>query len=137
MRFELTQCCLQDSCSASWSYIATRILDGARGRHAFATPLSQQSAFCRDESRPDKNDWWSELESNQPFGLFRPALIHLSYPTTILERAVRLELTNTGFAIRRLSRLATRAKMAPPTGLEPATSTFEASRSSSVELRGR
>src|SRR5712692_2885305 len=25
--------------------------------------------------------WWSELESNQPFGLFRPALIHLSYPT--------------------------------------------------------
>src|SRR5712691_4836360 len=29
--------------------------------------------------------------------------------TRILERAVRLELTNTGFAIRRLSRLATRA----------------------------
>ena len=27
-----------------------------------------------------------------------------------LERAVRLELTNTGFAIRRLSRLATRAE---------------------------
>ena len=25
--------------------------------------------------------WWSELESNQPFELFRPALIHLSYPT--------------------------------------------------------
>src|SRR5881296_796668 len=25
--------------------------------------------------------WWSELESNQPFGLFRPALIRLSYPT--------------------------------------------------------
>ena len=25
--------------------------------------------------------WWSELESNQPFGFFRPALIHLSYPT--------------------------------------------------------
>src|SRR2546430_16958479 len=25
--------------------------------------------------------WWSELELNQPFGLFRPALIHLSYPT--------------------------------------------------------
>jgi hypothetical protein len=24
---------------------------------------------------------WSELESNQPFGLFRPALIRLSYPT--------------------------------------------------------
>ena len=47
------------------------------------------------------------MESNQPFGLFRPALIRLSYPT--VERAVRLELTNTGFAIRRLSRLATRA----------------------------
>src|SRR5712691_292789 len=30
--------------------------------------------------------------------------------TRILERAVRLELTNTGFAIRRLSRLATRAE---------------------------
>ena len=27
--------------------------------------------------------WWSELESNQPFGLFRPALIRLSYPTGI------------------------------------------------------
>ena len=39
-----------------------------------------QSPFCRDESRPDKL-WRSELESNQPFGLFRPALIHLSYPT--------------------------------------------------------
>jgi hypothetical protein len=25
--------------------------------------------------------WRSELESNQPIGLFRPALIHLSYPT--------------------------------------------------------
>src|SRR6266446_5226575 len=25
--------------------------------------------------------WWSELESNQPFGLFKPALIRLSYPT--------------------------------------------------------
>ena len=29
---------------------------------------------------PIKTIWWSELESNQPFGLFRPALIHLSYP---------------------------------------------------------
>ena len=48
------------------------------------------------------------MESNQPFGFFRPALIRLSYPTEV-ERAVRLELTNTGFAIRRLSRLATRA----------------------------
>ena len=27
------------------------------------------------------NAWWSELELNQPFGLFRPALIRLSYPT--------------------------------------------------------
>jgi hypothetical protein len=31
------------------------------------------------------NDKWkmirSELESNQPLGFFRPALIHLSYPT--------------------------------------------------------
>src|SRR5205807_8863957 len=26
-------------------------------------------------------NWWSELELNQPFGLFRPALIRLSYPT--------------------------------------------------------
>src|SRR5260370_20615765 len=70
-----------------------------------------QSPFCRDESRPDNlrtkfgaqgrtqtfnlwfvgpalrqlsysgKRWWSELESNQPFGLFRPALIRLSYPT--------------------------------------------------------
>ena len=48
------------------------------------------------------------MESNQPFGFFRPALIRLSYPTE-LERAVRLELTNTGFAIQRLSHLATRA----------------------------
>ena len=32
------------------------------------------------------------MESNQPFGFFRPALIRLSYPTE-LERAVRLELT--------------------------------------------
>ncbi len=42
----------------------------------------KQSAFCRDESRPDKLNW-SELDSNQPFGLFRPVLIHLSYPTVI------------------------------------------------------
>ncbi len=26
--------------------------------------------------------WWSELVSNQPIGFFRPALIHLSYPTS-------------------------------------------------------
>ena len=25
--------------------------------------------------------WWSELESNQPLGFFKPTLIHLSYPT--------------------------------------------------------
>jgi hypothetical protein len=25
--------------------------------------------------------WRSDLESNQPIGLFRPALIRLSYPT--------------------------------------------------------
>ena len=39
------------------------------------------------------------------------ALFQLSYRSNEreLERAVRLELTNTGFAIRRLSRLATRA----------------------------
>ena len=39
------------------------------------------------------------------------ALFQLSYRSSDeeLERAVRLELTNTGFAIRRLSRLATRA----------------------------
>src|ERR1044071_10459214 len=34
---------------------------------------------------------------------------HLLSSIVSLERAVRLELTNTGFAIRRLSRLATRA----------------------------
>jgi hypothetical protein len=80
------------------------------GREADAplrTPRSRQSPFCRDESRPDIC-WWSELESNQPFGFFRPALIRLSYPTE-LERAVRVELTNTGFAIQCLSHLATRA----------------------------
>ena len=32
------------------------------------------------------------MESNQPFGFFRPALIRLSYPTE-LERAERFELT--------------------------------------------
>jgi hypothetical protein len=25
--------------------------------------------------------WWSELESNQPLGFFKPTLIRLSYPT--------------------------------------------------------
>src|SRR6266536_1354869 len=39
----------------------------------------------------------------------------LSVAGSILERAVRLELTNTGFAIRRLSRLATRAVFLCPT----------------------
>lgn len=66
--------------------------------------------------------WWSELESNQPFGLFRPALIRLSYPTEV-ERAVRVELTNTGFAIQRLSHLATRAKI----GTEGEIRTLESS----------
>jgi hypothetical protein len=102
--------------------------------------LNLQPPVCRT-SAPSLSysgiTWWSELESNQPFGFFRPALIHLSYPTVFwnswqdsnpqlrrskrrtlpvelqehleLERAVRLELTNTGFAIQRLSRLATRA----------------------------
>ena len=32
MRFELTHCCLRDSCSASWSYIA--FLDLWSGREA-------------------------------------------------------------------------------------------------------
>src|SRR5207237_8783254 len=35
--------------------------------------------------------WWSELESNQPFGLFRPALIRLSYPT--VRRAMKFSRT--------------------------------------------
>src|SRR5688572_19499874 len=35
------------------------------------------------QSHSDMN-WWSELESNQPFELFRLALIHLSYPTVFL-----------------------------------------------------
>src|SRR6266849_10833295 len=40
----------------------------------------------------------------------------LSVAGSILERAVRLELTNTGFAIRRLSRLATRARISATDG---------------------
>jgi hypothetical protein len=48
------------------------------------------------------------LESNQPFGLFRPALIHLSYPTGARGET---RTHDTGFAIRRLSRLATRARL--------------------------
>src|SRR5688572_12761770 len=52
--------------------------------------------------------WWSELDSNQPIGLFRPALIRLSYPTSNGARG-ETRTHDTGFAIRRLSRLATRA----------------------------
>ncbi len=144
-----------------------RVWTGREADAPLRTPLSRQSPFCRNESRPDMRcalcfgfvcspacrtalsehirkrtkyqalstkhlpvpcgaqgrtqtfnlwfvepalhqlsysgmNWWSELESNQPFGFFRPALIHLSYPTVGL--------------------LA---------GLEPAASTFEASHSSS------
>jgi hypothetical protein len=52
--------------------------------------------------------WRSELELNQPLGFFRPALIHLSYPTVGARGETRTH--DTGFAIRRLSRLATRAR---------------------------
>src|SRR5438309_9653584 len=55
------------------------ILLGARGRTQtfnlwFVGPALYQLSYSGKR-------WWSELESNQPFGLFRPALIHLSYPT--------------------------------------------------------
>src|SRR5438445_3121 len=40
----------------------------------FVGPALCQLSYSRER-------WWSELESNQPFGLFRPALIRLSYPT--------------------------------------------------------
>ena len=33
------------------------------------------------ETRNPKLYWWSELESNQPLGFFKPTLIRLSYPT--------------------------------------------------------
>ncbi len=107
------------------------------GREADAplrTPRSRQSPFCRDESRPHKS---GAQGRTQTFNLWfvGPALHQLSYsgeklvvgvgieptfrafqtranPSQLsdrLERAVRLELTNTGFAIQRLSHLATRA----------------------------
>ena len=44
VRFELTVCCLQDSCPTSWSYIASLI--GGSGREANAplrTPRSRDS----------------------------------------------------------------------------------------------
>src|SRR6266704_4367601 len=52
---------------------------GARGRTQtfnlwFVGPALYQLSYSGER-------WWSELESNQPFGLFRPALIRLSYPT--------------------------------------------------------
>src|ERR1044072_9986608 len=44
-----------------------------------------QPLVCRTSAQSvellGQRDWRSELESNQPFWLFRPALIHLSYPT--------------------------------------------------------
>jgi hypothetical protein len=80
---------------------------GVRPTRLFELHDLRQSPFCGDESRPEMIgtqgriqtfnlwfvgpalhrlsysglNWWSELDSNQPIGLFRPALIHLSYPT--------------------------------------------------------
>ena len=55
VRFELTRFCLQDSRSASWSYIA--LLNWGTGREADAASANStvqgQSSFCQDESRPD------------------------------------------------------------------------------------
>ena len=40
--------------------------------------------------------WWSELESNQPLGFFKPTLIRLSYPTETLPIAdFRLPIAQT------------------------------------------
>src|SRR6266571_9212862 len=52
---------------------------GAQGRTQtfnlwFVGPALRQLSYSGER-------WWSELESNQPFGLFRPALIRLSYQT--------------------------------------------------------
>ena len=77
VRFELTRCCLRNSRSASWSYIA----ECGSGREADAplgTPRSRQSPFCRDESRPHK---FGAQGRTQTFNLWfvGPALIQLSY----------------------------------------------------------
>ena len=39
------------------------------------------TSFHPSAFRLHPSSWRSELESNQPIGFFRPALIHLSYPT--------------------------------------------------------
>ena len=85
VRLELTRFCLQDSRSANWSYIA--LFNWGTGRKANAplrTPRSRDSLRSARMSHAPitaNRIWRSELESNQPFGFFRPALIRLSYPT--------------------------------------------------------
>lgn len=80
MRVELTRFCLQDRCSTSWSYIAIELWPGREADAPLQTPRSQAVTVLQGMSHaPIK--WWSELDSNQPVRFFRPALIHLSYPT--------------------------------------------------------
>ena len=43
--------------------------------------------------------WWSELESNQPLGFFKPTLIRLSYPTVTFPIADLFMRDACGFSI--------------------------------------
>jgi hypothetical protein len=49
------------------------------GRKSSRQTAGRQSLMCFPCFLPP--DFWSELESNQPLALFRPAIIRLSYPT--------------------------------------------------------
>ena len=82
MRVELTHCCLRNSRSANWSYIAVRVWPGREADAPLRTPRSQQSPFCRNESRPDnlrKTNWYPRKDSN-----LQPLVCRTSAPSVEL-----------------------------------------------------
>lgn len=81
VRFELTHCCLRNSRSGRWSYIASEQWSGREADAPLPSPRSRQSPFCRDEPRPDNSREFGAQGRTQTFNLWfvGPALHQLSY----------------------------------------------------------
>jgi hypothetical protein len=73
------------------SYSGGKIKDEG-GRMKDEMKMKQSTSFLPSALIRHRCVWRSELESNQPLGFFRPALIRLSYPTRIGVRSLAFGL---------------------------------------------
>ena len=79
--FEPATFCLEDRRSDSAELQALVRTACGSGRLSVVNPDSENAEINHPLPQVVLTSWWSELESNQPLGFFKPTLSRLSYPT--------------------------------------------------------